>query len=105
MESHDLEKFLSANPLVPYTANTIVDPDIYKDELEKVKQLTIATDDEEYISGVRAVAAPIKQYGAYIPAIWVVGFKASMSDKKMPAIIKQTLSAADMISKKLARQS
>ncbi len=105
MESHDLEKFLNANPLVRYTANTIVDPDIYRDELEKVKQLTIATDDEEYISGVRAVAAPIKQYGAYIPAIWVVGFKASMSDKKMPAIIEQTLAAADKISKKLARQS
>lgn len=102
MESHDLEKYMHANPLVKYTANTIIDPDVYAKELGKVRRSGIATDDEEYISGVRAVAAPIKKYGAYIPALWVVGFKASMSDKKMPAIIEQTRSAAEKIGKKLA---
>ena len=103
MEARDLEKYLHANPLVRYTANTIVDSDQYTEELERVRQSNIATDDEEYISGVRAVAAPIKRYGAYIPALWVVGFKASMSDRKISAVIKQTLAAADTISKKLSR--
>ena len=101
MESRDLEKYLDTNPLVRYTANTIIDKGLYAKELEKVRQSNIALDDEEYLSGVRAVAAPIKKYGAYIPAIWVVGFKASMSDKKIPAIIDQTLAAAEKISKKL----
>jgi DNA-binding IclR family transcriptional regulator len=104
MESHDIEKYLRANPLVRYTANTIIDSDQYAKELEKVRQSGIATDDEEYISGVRAVAASIKKYGAHIPALWVVGFKASMSDKKMPAIIEQTRSAVEKINKKLARE-
>ena len=104
MESHSLEKYLHANPLVRYTANTIIDSDQYAKELGKVRQSGIATDDEEYISGVRAVAASIKKYGAHIPALWVVGFKASMSDKKMPAIIEQTRSAVEKISKKLARE-
>ncbi len=103
MESQDLEKYLRANPLVRYTANTIIDSDQYAKELEKVRQSGIATDDEEYISGVRAVAASIKKYGAHIPALWVVGFKESMSDKKMPAIIEQTRSAVEKISKKLPR--
>lgn len=102
MDSHDLKKYLHANPLVRYTANTIIDSDLYAKELEKVRQSGIATDDEEYLSGVRAVAAPIKKYGAHIPALWVVGFKASMSDEKMPAIIEQTRSAAEKINKKLA---
>jgi IclR family KDG regulon transcriptional repressor len=102
MESHDLEKYMHANPLVRFTANTIIDFDLYAKELGKVRLSGIATDDEEYLSGVRAVAAPIKKYGAHIPALWVVGFKASMSDKKMPAIIEQTRSAAEKISKKLA---
>ena len=102
MESHDLEKYMHANPLVKFTANTIIDFDLYAKELGKVRQSGIATDDEEYLSGVRAVAAPIKKYGAHIPALWVVGFKASMSDKKMSAIIEQTRSAAEKISKKLA---
>ena len=102
MESHDLEKYMHANPLVRFTANTIIDFDLYAKELEKVRQSGIATDDEEYLPGVRAVAAPIKKYGAHIPALWVVGFKASMSEKKMPAIIEQTRSAAETINKKLA---
>ncbi len=102
MESHDIEKYLHANPLVRFTASTIIDSDLYANELGKVRQSGIATDDEEYISGVRAVAAPIKKYGVHVPALWVVGFKASMSDKMMPTIIEQTRSAAEKISKKLA---
>ncbi len=105
MDKKDRDKYLHANPLVRYTPNTIVDLKQYEEELIKVKETGIATDDEEYISGVRAVVAPIKQYGAYTPAIWVVGFKASMSDKKIPAIIEQTKTAADIISKNLRHGS
>jgi len=104
MEPKDLKKYLHSNPLIRYTANTIIDPDQYEKELIKVRKNGFAFDDEEYISGVRAVAAPIKRYGAYIPAIWVVGFKASMTQKKIPAIIEQTRDAADKISKKLSIQ-
>jgi len=102
MEPKDLQKYLHSDPLIRYTANTITDPDQYEKELIKVRKNGFAFDDEEYISGVRAVAAPIKRYGAYIPAIWVVGFKASMTQKKIPAIIEQTRDAADKISKKLS---
>ena len=101
MESKNLQKYLHSEPLIRYTANSIIDPDQYEKELTKVKENGFAFDDEEYISGVRAVAAPIKRYGAYIPAIWVVGFKASMTQKKIPAIIEQTKAAADKINKKL----
>ena len=102
MEPKDLQKYLHSDPLIRYTANTITDPDQYEKELIKVRKNGFAFDDEEYISGVRAVAAPIKRYGAYIPAIWVVGFKASMTQKKIPAIIEQTRDAADKISRKLS---
>ena len=104
MEPKDLQKYLHSNPLIRYTPNTIIDPDQYEKELAKVKENGYAFDDEEYISGVRAVAAPIKRYGAYIPAIWVVGFKASMTPKKIPAIIEQAKTAANKISKKLSIQ-
>ncbi|MFA5902388.1 MAG: IclR family transcriptional regulator [Desulfobacula sp.] len=105
MDAKDLRKYLHENPLVRYTANTINDSDLYTAELENVRKNGFAIDDEEYISGVRAVAASIKRYGAYTPAIWVVGFKASMSDKKLEPIIKQTRAAADKITKKLSLQS
>lgn len=102
MEKKDLEKYLHANPLVRYTANTIVDQEQYLRELENVKTKGFACDDEEYISGVRAVAAPIKKYGPYQPAIWVVGFKTSMTKKKIKTIIQKTKIAADTISKRLS---
>ena len=104
MEPKDLQKYLDSNHLVRFTPNTITEPKQYATELEKVREAGFSTDDEEYISGVRAVAAPIKQYGGYIPAIWVVGFKASMTQKKIPALIEQTIDAADRINKKLSLQ-
>ena len=104
MDPKDLRKYLHENPLVRYTANTIIDSDLYSGELEKVRKNGYALDDEEYISGVRAIAASIKRYGAYTPAIWVVGFKASLSDKKLDPIIQQTKAAADKITKKLSIQ-
>ena len=100
-----MRKYLHENSLVRYTANTIIDSDLYSAELENVRKKGYATDDEEYISGVRAIAASIKRYGAYTPALWVVGFKASMSDKKLDPIIKQTKAAADKITKKLSIQT
>ena len=77
-------------------------PAAYADELDKVMQNGYAADDEEYISGVRAIAVPLNHYGAYTPAIWVVGFKASMNSKKIPTIIEQTKAAADRINQKLS---
>lgn len=104
MTSKDLQKYLHENPLVRYTSNTIVDTDQYLSELEIVRKNGFAADDEEYISGVRAVAVTIKRYGGYAPAVWVVGFKASMSDEKLLPIIRQTKAAADKISRKLSLQ-
>ena len=79
-----------------------LDPDIYLKELETVRKTGVAFDDEEYISGVKAVAAPIQEIGAYTPAIWVVGFTAGMEDELIPAIMAQTREAALAINKQLA---
>jgi len=102
MVPKEAQKYLDSHSLVKYTPHTIIDPGQYIRELETVRKNGFATDDEEYISGVRAVAAPIKGYGTYVPAIWVVGFKASMSEEKISSIIDQTLAAADKITKKLS---
>jgi DNA-binding IclR family transcriptional regulator len=102
MDAKDSQKYLNSNPLIKFTPNTIIDPEKYAKELEKVRKNGYAFDDEEYISGVRAVVAPVKGYATYVLAIWVVGFKASMSQKKIPSIIEQTMATADKITKKLS---
>jgi len=98
----DARAYLMENPPNRFTPKTIIDPDIYLKTLEAVRETGIAFDDEEYIAGVRAVAAPIHRQGAYFPAIWVVGFTASMDDEKIPAIMAQLLAAALQINTNLA---
>jgi len=84
-----------------FTEQSIVDPERYLSELHQVQKKGFATDDEEYISGVRAVAAPIKAADQPVSAIWIVGFKPSMSDDKMTQLVCQTKSAADAISRRI----
>lgn len=98
----DARAYLMENPPNRFTSKTITDPDIYLKTLETVRETGIAFDDEEYIAGVRAVAAPIQPQGVYFPAIWVVGFTASMDDEKIPAIIAQIRAAALEINTNLA---
>lgn len=98
----DARAYLMENPPNRFTSKTITDPDIYLKTLETVRESGIAFDDEEYIAGVRAIAAPIQPQGVYFPAIWVVGFTASMDDEKIPAIIAQIRAAALEINTNLA---
>ena len=102
MTQTDARAYILEKGLIQFTPQTIMDPDIYLKELETVRKTGVAFDDEEYISGVKAVAAPIQAIGAYTPAIWVVGFTAGMEDELIPAIMAQTREAALAINKKLA---
>ncbi len=102
MTQKDARAYIQENSLTRFTAKTILDPDIYLKELETVRKTGIAFDDEEYIPGVIAVAAPIQSTGAYAPAIWVVGFTAGMNQEQIPAIMAQTRAAALEINKKLS---
>ena len=92
---------IRARGLTRYTENTITDPENYIEEIRRAKQMGFATDDEEYILGVRAVASPIRAEKRLKAAIWVVGFKASLSEDKMRSVIDETKSAAEFISRKI----
>ena len=97
MEEKQTEKIIRSKGLTRFTKNTIVDPELYYQELRGVRKKGYAVDDEEYILGVRAVASPLMGLGQLMSAIWVVGFKASLNEKRMKAIIKVTKKAAEAI--------
>jgi DNA-binding IclR family transcriptional regulator len=46
-------------------------------------------DDEEYIPGVRAVAAPLVFPSAPPAALWVVGFTSTLDDQKVKTVIRE----------------
>ena len=58
-------------------------------EIEEAKKRGYAMDDEEYITGVRAVAAPLVSASSAPAALWVVGFTSSLDDQKVKMVIRE----------------
>jgi DNA-binding IclR family transcriptional regulator len=104
MEEQQTRKIIESKGLPRFTENSIVDPELYYRELKRVKEKGYAVDDEEYIMGVRAVASPLMGLGQLRSAIWAVGFKASLDDKKMKTLAEETRNAAKVISRRIQDQ-
>jgi DNA-binding IclR family transcriptional regulator len=104
MPEDQTTKIIKSKGLPRFTDNSIVDRDLYFSELNQVRQKGYAIDDEEYILGVRAVASPLMGLGQLRSAIWAVGFKASLDEKKMQTLAAETQKAAKAISRRIQDQ-
>ena len=104
MPEEQAAKIVNSKGLPRFTANSIVDMDVYFSELSQVREKGYAVDDEEYILGVRAVASPLMGLGQLRSAIWAVGFKASLDEKKMQTLTAKTQKAAKDISRRIQEQ-
>jgi len=104
MSKDQAAKMVHAKGLPRFTENSIVDPELYYRELKRVREKGYAIDDEEYIMGVRAVASPLMGLGQLRSAIWAVGFKASLDEKRMKTLAEETQNAAKAISRRIQAQ-
>jgi IclR family KDG regulon transcriptional repressor len=104
MDEEQALKTIRTRGLTRYTSNSVTDIDRYIEEMRSVRAQGFATDDEEYILGVRAVAAPIVGGTHLMSAIWAVGFKASLDEDKMKALTIFTKEAAETIRRRIDRQ-
>jgi DNA-binding IclR family transcriptional regulator len=104
MSEEQAAKIINSKGLPGFTDNSIVDPKLYLNELRQVRKKGYAVDDEEYILGVRAVAAPLTGLGQLRSAIWAVGFKANLDEKKMRTLSAKTQKAAKTISRRIQEQ-
>ena len=104
MDEDQAAKIVGSKGLPRFTENSIVDAKLYLKELTIVREKGYAVDDEEYILGVRAVASPLMGLGQLRSAIWAVGFKASLDDKKMNTLAAETHTAAKTISRRIQEQ-
>ena len=103
INTNEVSTFLDTEGLKKFTENTIVDKEEYLKELLLVKERGYAIDNEEYLPGVRAVAAPVNGNGLYVSSVWVVGFKSSMADDVLQKIIDQVIDTAEKISKEATK--
>ena len=104
MDEEQARKIVKSKGLPRFTDNSIVDTAAYFQELKQVREKGFAVDDEEYILGVRAVASPLVGLGQLRSAIWIVGFKASLDEKKMKTLTGQIQKAAGTISQQIQKQ-
>jgi len=104
MEEKQALEIIKSRGLLRYTVHSITNPKLYLKEIRDVKEKGYATDNEEYISGVSAVAAPVKGKGHLMSAIWVVGFTASLDDNKMITLAEETREVAQAISRSVEQQ-
>jgi DNA-binding IclR family transcriptional regulator len=105
MKDGEAAQWIRAAGLRRDTEKSITDPARYLREIERARKAGYALDDEEYIQGVRAVAAPIHVAGRPTAAIWVVGFTQTTDSEKLAVIAGQTKRAAEAIAKRMDSRS
>ena len=97
-----LAQILQQRGLAHYTERTIVNPGQLREELERVRQLGYALDDEEHAIGLRCVAAPVfDENRQALTAISLSGPKARMTDSRLDELGVAIRQTADEITKAL----
>ncbi len=104
MDEEEGRKIIKTKGLTRFTENSITSTESYLQVIRAARENGYATDDEEYILGVRAVAAPIQKAAPLLSAIWVVGLKASLDEERMKLFTQYTMDAARAIDLRIERQ-
>ena len=97
-EEKKAKELIQRMGLVRFTSKSIVDQKKFFKEIEEAKKRGYAVDDEEYMLGVRAIAAPIQAASRPPAAIWVVVFTSSLNHQKMERVILEIQKTAQEIS-------
>jgi IclR family KDG regulon transcriptional repressor len=104
LDEEEVRRIIKTKGLTRFTENSITSTERYLQEIRAARETGFATDDEEYILGVRAVAAPINRAEPLMSAIWVVGLKASLDEEKMKLVTRYAVDAARAIDLRIERQ-
>ncbi|MGD0230639.1 MAG: IclR family transcriptional regulator [Syntrophorhabdales bacterium] len=102
LSDREVVELLSQKGLRRYTENSIVDVEVFLEEIERTRAQGYAVDVEEYMKGIRAVGALIYSGHFVVAGLWVVGFTNSMSDDELPVVISHVKAAAEQISIRLS---
>ncbi len=84
-----------------FTERSVTDPAEFLREVEATRARGYAVDDEEYLRGVRAVAAPISRGGQAVAALWVAGFATRLTDGRLARAGELLVEAAAGIGRRL----
>jgi len=97
LDQDTLQELLAHRPPRAYTARTIASPERLHDELARVRTQGYATDDQEYLEDVWAVAAPVRQNRRLSAGVAVIGVGRRMDEAARARAIDGVLAAASAI--------
>jgi DNA-binding IclR family transcriptional regulator len=100
-EEEKAKEIIQKIGLARFTPKSIFDPKKFLREVEEMKKRGYAIDDEEYMLGVRAIAAPVQTASPPLAAIWVVGFTSSLDDQKVRTVIRELQKTTQEINQSL----
>lgn len=101
-----IEVYLGKTPLTAMTSHTQVRPEQIQAEIEKVRQLGYAYEDQELNPEIRCVAAPV--YGFTGEAVMAIGISAPtyrLLDEKIKSMADEVKRAAENLSQVFGRPS
>lgn len=88
LSPEQLERFVEAHELRPYTAKTITDPDLLRRDIEEVAHTGVAFDDGEFDAEVRCVAVPVHDFTGQIAG--AIGISGPIWRLSIQALQKKT---------------
>jgi IclR family KDG regulon transcriptional repressor len=87
LSDQQIDEILARTELKRYTPNSIVDREVYKEEIREVRRQGIAYDREEFIEGMVAFAIPIKANSRDLQAaVWAVGLTRQVPEASVPEL-------------------
>jgi len=105
-EEATVDRLLSSPGLRKFTPTSIIHPRAYRSSLADVRRRGYAVDEkEEYLAGVWAASAPIRDPGGVVAALTVVDFTSRMTTKRRNAATEALLRATRHISQQLGVSS
>jgi IclR family acetate operon transcriptional repressor len=95
-------EYLRAHPLPAFTPRSITQTAHYLAAVEMAARSGIGIDIEEYLTGVNAVAAPIRgPDGTLVALLWLIGFSARFTGEHLRRAAEQLSVEAEAISQAL----
>jgi DNA-binding IclR family transcriptional regulator len=98
----EVEKIIAEKSLKKFTEKTITNPAVLQQHLHKIREQGYAVDDEEIESGLRCVAAPVRNHRReVVAAISLSGPAQRMDTEKLDQIVSGVVATANIISAQL----
>lgn len=94
--------WLQTYPLHRFTERSLTDPELFLAAIRKTAETGLGVDREEYISGVNAVAAPIRnREGMLVAALCMLGFASHFTDEVIERAGQELRAEAEKIARLL----